>query len=201
VPQVALSEPLSEATCAIPSIRLTQAPSTERHDVGELAQRLFPGGVLARFQPWFIREALQRTQQLLDGGESVLYEPAFQHDGVMAYVDILAAWRRGLAPVRSEESSTGVKEVYLADAGIQTPSCAERAGPGGCFHHPSQQPVRAQRELIQQLFTVASVLPECGSDAGCHGGAGCRTEGRARGGQVPPIDIGPTAPNPTPAIS
>src|SRR3990170_4559943 len=68
----------------------TQAVFDRGHDVGELAQRLFPGGVLARAsQPWFIREAVQRTQQLLNGGESVLYEPAFPYDGVIAYVDIL----------------------------------------------------------------------------------------------------------------
>src|SRR3989304_7333723 len=74
----------------------TQAAFDRGHDVGELAQRLFPGGVLARAsQPWFVREALQRTRQLLDGGESVLYEPAFQHDGGLAYVGILA--REGAA--------------------------------------------------------------------------------------------------------
>src|SRR4030042_1636715 len=98
----------------------TQAAFDRGHDVGALAQRLFPGGVLARAsQPWFIREALQRTQQLLDGGERVLYEPAFQHDGVMAYVDILtregAAWH-----LHEGKSSTGVKEIYLPAAGIQT---------------------------------------------------------------------------------
>ena len=171
----------------------TQAAFDRGHDVGALAQRLFPGGVLARAsQPWFIREALQRTQQLLDGGERVLYEPAFQHDGVMAYVDILtregAAWH-----LYEVKSSTGVKEIYLPDAGIQT-YILRGAGldlAGVSIIHLNNQYVRKGELDLQQLFTVVSVLPEVEAMQGAMAEQVAELKGVLRGGQVPQIDIGP----------
>jgi len=171
----------------------TQAAFDRGHDVGELAQRLFPGGVLARAsQPWFIREAVQRTQQLLDGGESVLYEPAFQYDGVMAYVDILA--REGAAwHLYEVKSSTGVKEVYLPDAGIQA-YILRGAGldlAGVSIIHLNNRYVRKGELDLQQLFTVVSVLHEVEAMQGAIADQVAELKGVLGGGQVPQIDIGP----------
>ena len=97
----------------------TQAVFDTGHYVGQLAQGLFPGGALARAAPpRNVRDSLLRTQALLQGGTEVLYEAAFQHDGVLAYVDILVrdgyAWR-----AYEVKSSTSLKEVHLPDAGVQ----------------------------------------------------------------------------------
>src|SRR5512137_372260 len=70
-----------------------QAIFARGHDVGRLAQALFPGGVdlspervdgVPRFE-----SSIARTGDALRDGVPVLYEPAFVHDGVLAAMDIL----------------------------------------------------------------------------------------------------------------
>jgi hypothetical protein len=89
------------------------------HDVGEMARRLTPGGILVEHQEDLVN-ALQETRRLLEeGGSQVLFEAAIEHDSVLVRTDILEL-RRGRASIREVKASGSVKDYHLSDAAIQT---------------------------------------------------------------------------------
>jgi len=88
-------------------------------EVGILAQGLFPGGVQSKPPNSFeFQRAVDVTGELIAAGKDIIYEAAFQHEQVLALVDILVRdgdnWR-----AYEVKSSTSVKDVYLPDAAIQ----------------------------------------------------------------------------------
>lgn len=89
------------------------------HQVGDLAHRLFPGGVDMRpGHPSAYRKALQNTEDQIMSGQPVIYEAAFQYDGVLVFLDILV--RSGERWKAYEvKSSGGISETYLMDAALQ----------------------------------------------------------------------------------
>ena len=87
--------------------------------VGELAQDLFPGGLDVSPESFYdYTDSLQQTKDAIANGLTVIYEAAFQFDGVLCAVDILV--RDGIAWKAYEvKSSTKVKEVNVQDASLQ----------------------------------------------------------------------------------
>ena len=102
----------------------TQAMLDSGTEIGELARRLFSGGVLVAFDRGNVTAALRRTQELLaDPRVPAIFEATFQFENVLVRVDVLArepstpsgeAWR--LIEVKA---STRVKQVHLEDLAIQ----------------------------------------------------------------------------------
>jgi hypothetical protein len=103
----------------------TQAIFAMGTEIGILAQRRFPGGVLVAPTLRPREAAVALTAKLLqDPDVPAIFEGAFEHEGVIVRVDILervlgtqehrSAWR--LIEVKS---STRVKEVHLNDLAIQ----------------------------------------------------------------------------------
>jgi len=87
--------------------------------VGELAQQLFPGGVDCTPESYFnFQEAVIRTMKEIEKGTKIIYEAAFQFNGVLAALDILVKDKRGWKAYEVK-SSTGVTETYELDATIQ----------------------------------------------------------------------------------
>jgi hypothetical protein len=103
---------------------IPEDPARERvftfgHEVGEMARRLMPGGILIAHQERLI-DALKETRRLLDeGGGQVLFEAAIEHDGVLVRTDILEL-KHGKASIREVKASGSVKDYHLSDAAIQT---------------------------------------------------------------------------------
>ncbi len=108
-----------------PDLRLDDPAARQRfavgHRVGEIARDLEPGGVLIGAED-DLAAALETTARALDllPGKP-LFEPAFQHDGVLVRVDLLlpedeAGSRHHLVEVKSTGS---VKDYHLPDAAIQ----------------------------------------------------------------------------------
>ncbi|MEK6526609.1 MAG: hypothetical protein AABZ22_07035, partial [Nitrospirota bacterium] len=104
----------------------TQAILDMGTEVGELARKRFPGGVLVEADHRHPTEALRRTAELLqDPTVPAIFEGAFEFERVLVRVDIVervgsphdgaATWR--LIEVKS---STRVKDVHLDDLAIQT---------------------------------------------------------------------------------
>src|SRR5262245_54486956 len=59
-------------------------------DVGVLARELFPGGVDASPPDAFSYHlSVAKTQKLIDAGTPVIYEAAFNYEGLLCAVDIL----------------------------------------------------------------------------------------------------------------
>jgi hypothetical protein len=88
-------------------------------NVGELAHKLFPGGVIAaQGDPPNYDKALQRTKELMNDGAKVIYEAAFMFNEVLSIADIVVM-EKGGAKVYEVKSSTSISETYLNDAALQ----------------------------------------------------------------------------------
>lgn len=111
------------------------------HNIGELAQNLFPNGKDASenmfhnfrrrnlqaktpFQvpemPYVLKQNLwiRNTKQLIEKKENFIYEAAFIYDDVFAAVDILERTEDGYVAYEVK-STDSVRDVYLADASLQ----------------------------------------------------------------------------------
>jgi hypothetical protein len=89
------------------------------HEVGELARRLFPGGVLIGHDT-DLAAALAQTEALMARpGPLTLYEATFRHEGVLVRTDILVRDQAGRVRLVEVKSATGVKPVNYIDCGIQ----------------------------------------------------------------------------------
>jgi len=143
-------DPLDEGTASIFSTGT---------DVGILAQKLFPGGVDA--SPEHYREfdkSVIKTHELIAAGEKIIYEAAFEHQGVVAAIDILVKkgdkWK-----AYEVKSSSWVKEVYELDAAIQYWVITGSGLPLDDIYivHLNTSYVRNGRLDLEKLFNKVSV--------------------------------------------
>lgn len=130
--------------------------------VGKLAQQCFPGGIDAspskRFQ---FLESIEKTAALIEQGQEVIYEAAFQHDGVLVLLDVLA-FEHGKWVAYEVKSSGKLNPVFLTDAALQY-HIISRSGlelSDMRLMHLNTSYVRGEELDLQALFTSRSVLPE-----------------------------------------
>lgn len=89
------------------------------YDVGILARDLFPGGICAsNNESYNIEESLQRTAKLIKESFGVIYEGAFEHDGLLCINDIFVN-DGGNWAAYEVKAGTGISETYLWDAAFQ----------------------------------------------------------------------------------
>lgn len=88
-------------------------------DVGMLARDLFPGGVDAS-PPDYFQYALsvKKTAEYIAAGRTIIYEAAFQFNGLLCALDILVKKPDGWYAYEVK-GSTKVKEVFIQDAAFQ----------------------------------------------------------------------------------
>jgi hypothetical protein len=130
------------------------------HEVGELARQLFPGGILAADDPKQSALAVNRTAELITGGNEVIYEAAFIFDEVLVIADILvkdgAKWK-----IFEVKSSTKISDTYLSDAAIQfyvISNCIKVSDIS--IVYINNEYVRKGPINVRKLFTIKSVLKE-----------------------------------------
>ncbi|MBK9096915.1 MAG: hypothetical protein IPM14_02110 [bacterium] len=88
-------------------------------NVGVLAQKLFPDGVIAaEGDPPNYEKAILKTNELIKSGIKVIYEAAFLSDEVLSIADIVVIENDGIK-VYEVKSSTSISETYLNDAALQ----------------------------------------------------------------------------------
>jgi cytochrome c-type biogenesis protein CcmE len=131
-------------------------------NVGELAQQLFPGGTDAGPEtPFKYAESVVYTQELIKKGIDVIYEAAFQYDGVLAAIDILVK-KNGKWKAYEVKSSTEVKDVNILDASLQyyviTHSCIKLSDIS--IIHINNEYVRQGKLNIKELFNAESILAD-----------------------------------------
>lgn len=85
--------------------------------VGEVAQQLYPDGVLIDGND--LGQAMIDTKAILTGEKRPLFEATFQSDGLLIRADLLLPDREGFRMVEVK-SSTSVKDYHLTDAAIQS---------------------------------------------------------------------------------
>ena len=90
------------------------------HEVGELACERHPGGHLIDHDHLHFDEALAETNLVLKGSNvPALFEPAIEHKGLIARVDILERLPTGGWRMIEVKSTTKVKPVHELDLAIQ----------------------------------------------------------------------------------
>ncbi len=129
------------------------------HDTGRKAQDLFPGGIDAsRGQPRQVKEALNYTQQLIEAGQSVIYEAAFSNGATLCYMDLLVK-EDGQWQAFEVKASTGIKDYHLLDVAFQYYVICQSGLPLKeiSLVHLNNQYVRRGQLDIGQLFTIANL--------------------------------------------
>lgn len=129
-------------------------------NVGILARDLFPGGKDASSENGIPgQKSIKRTRQLIDAGEKVIYEAAFQYDGVLVAVDILVRYGKKWK-FYEVKSSTSVEDVHLNDAALQLHVLSNSgvSVTDAFIVHINNQYVRKGDLNITSLFTVESVF-------------------------------------------
>ena len=88
-------------------------------DVGLLARQLFGSGSDATPTDVFhYRESVRDTAKYIAEGQTVIFEAAFQYEGILCAVDILIK-HKGKWYAYEVKSSTGVKSAFIQDASLQ----------------------------------------------------------------------------------
>ncbi len=129
-------------------------------DVGVLAQKIFPGGVIAaEGDPPKYGEAIIKTKNLIDGGAKVVYEAAFMFNEVLSIADIIVKEKDGFK-VFEVKSSTSISETYLEDAALQHYVISGLGIKVKDFSiiYINNQYLRKGELNLDELFTTESVL-------------------------------------------
>ena len=100
---------------------MTQGIFDQGHEVGELAQTLYPGGVLIGEDHLHIPEAVKATEKAVKEGAADIYESTAIHNRYLARTDIFHRVESGTNEwdIIEVKSSTKVKNEYLYDLAIQ----------------------------------------------------------------------------------
>jgi len=87
--------------------------------VGAAARAFVPGGTLVLAAAHDNLRKLEETAKALDAGAPVIYEATFEHQGVIASVDILERTPKGFR-VTEVKSTVEAKDEHLPDVAIQS---------------------------------------------------------------------------------
>lgn len=88
-------------------------------DVGLLARQLFPGGVDASpLTPYLYQKSVADTARFVSQGHKIIYEAAFQYEGILCAIDILVN-KKNKWFAYEVKSSTSVKTPQIQDAALQ----------------------------------------------------------------------------------
>lgn len=130
--------------------------------VGILAQQLFPGGVDASPpDPFSYQQSVTKTQEFIAQGETIIYEAAFQFEGVLCAVDILVkegdAWHayevKGAARIKPQHvEDVAFQYFVITNCGIVLNDIS--------IVHLNNQYIRKGELDVQQLFKKQSILKE-----------------------------------------
>ncbi|HLP37054.1 DUF2779 domain-containing protein [Lacibacter sp.] len=129
-------------------------------DVGMLARQLFPGGIDASPETAYLyQQSVADTAKYISKGHTIIYEAAFQYNGVLAAMDILVQqngkWYafevKGTLDVKEQHELDAALQYYvLSNAGLELEDIS--------ILHLNRDYVRSGDLDIQQLFTATSVL-------------------------------------------
>jgi hypothetical protein len=133
-------------------------------EVGRLATRLYPGGVLIEEDHLHHREAVESTRAAMaDPDVPAIYEAGFVHDSVRVRVDVLERLPGGKWNLIEVKSSTSAKDVHQPDVAVQ---CHVLRGSGlefaraGILHLNNEYVYDGQQLDLGQLFSFTDLTEE-----------------------------------------
>ena len=125
-------------------------------EVGRVATRLYPGGVLIEEGHLQHSEAVQSTLKAMDNSEiPAIFEAAFVCDGVRIRVDILERGEGGRWNLIEVKSAASMKDVYLYDVAVQyevVRGSGLEIGDAGVLHLNSQYVYDGANLELADLF-------------------------------------------------
>ncbi len=128
--------------------------------IGELAQQVFPGGVnMKPATPFEYQKSVQDTTNAINAGEEIIYEAAFQYNGVLAALDILIK-ENGKWKIVEVKSSASVSDTYILDTALQywiLTNCGYEVSDVGVLFLNNKY-IRNGELDLRQLFTYESTL-------------------------------------------
>ncbi|TAM81091.1 MAG: DUF2779 domain-containing protein [Acidobacteria bacterium] len=139
------------------------AKLAQGREVGELARRAFPGGVLVEAGQLKLPEAIKQTAQLVsDQDVQTIFEGTFRQDNIVVRTDILAREPQDGWRLVEAKASTDVKKHHPYDIGIQQyvlHASGIQASP--CLMHLNRNYAYDGRDYdLRALFKVQNVGPE-----------------------------------------
>ena len=88
-------------------------------DIGLLAQQLFPGGINAEPENYYSwQKSVTDTMRYIRNGHQVIYEAAFQFEGILCAVDLLVNINNKWYAYEVK-STTSLKSAHILDAALQ----------------------------------------------------------------------------------
>jgi len=167
------------------------------HQVGEIARRLFPDGLLIGHEK-HLPQALAATEQRLAApGPVTLFEPALRHAGVLIRADILIRDAENQIRLIEVKAATKVKPVNYIDCAVQAwvlaglelhPARVDLAHVDNQFVYPGGGDYQGLIAFEDVTDKVAPMLE--------HVPAWLEEYRGMLDGEVPPIEIGPQCRNP-----
>lgn len=133
------------------------------HQVGHLAQSLFPDGIdCSPSHPSQYAKALEKTQLCIQNGTEVIYEAVFTYHKVLVMVDILVKTNDGWHAFEVK-SSLKISETYMLDAALQYYVVVGSGLKLTQQHLITLNPnyVRQGELDLQQLFTKTEITDQC----------------------------------------
>ena len=134
------------------------------HEVGEMATRLFPGGILIDAPYYLHEQAVKSTLKAMQDPEvKSIYEAAFVYDGVRIRVDVLERLDDGSWNLVEVKSSTSVKEVYYPDVAVQyyvLEGCGLKINRAGILHINNQYVYDGQNPDLESLFSFGDLTDQ-----------------------------------------
>jgi len=129
-------------------------------NIGILAQQRFPGGVDARPGTTYAdQKSVVETAKLIANGATIIYEAAFQFNGVLAAIDVLVR-HDGKWYAYEVKNSTRVKDPHILDTALQYYVITNSGLPLEDIYilHLNREYVRYGDLDLDELFTPSSVL-------------------------------------------
>lgn len=141
-----------------------QAIFDSGHEVGRLATRLYPQGILIEEDYLHHGQAVRSTRAAMDKpGVKAIYEAAFIYQNVRIRVDILQKLENGNWNLIEVKSSTAAKDVHLSDVSVQH-HVLNGAGlsieKAGILHLNNQYVYDGQRIDLDSLFNFADLTDQ-----------------------------------------
>jgi hypothetical protein len=134
------------------------------HAVGELATRLYPGGILVKEDHFHHEAAVQSTLKAMQNPHvKAIYEAAFVYDGVRIRVDILERLNDGSWNLVEVKSSTSVKDVYYPDVAVQyyvLEGCGLKIDRAGILHINNRYVYDGQNLDLESFLTLNDLTDE-----------------------------------------
>ncbi|HUI41573.1 MAG TPA: DUF2779 domain-containing protein [Terriglobia bacterium] len=141
----------------------SRAVIEQGQEVGRLAQKMFPSGVLIEAGHEELNKALAVTADVVAKGQApALFEAAFRHDNILIRADILERRAKGTWRLIEVKSATQLKDYYTYDVAIQRlvlEGCGFKVVP--CLMHLNREYVYDGKEYeLDKLFRIHDLTSE-----------------------------------------